>query len=113
MLSTGSHESKRQIANMRPGAQSGAELGAQAAPGKRRIQGAVRSEAAQLPFSRAKCPPPWPQVFPARRTNSGGAASVPGQAAGGCLWLTLLADVCWPNRSASAFSSCSVIQSGA
>ena len=40
-----------------------------------------------------------------------GAAATP--AAGGCLWLTLLADVCWPNRPVSALSSCSVIQTGA
>ena len=74
MLSTGSHESKRQIANMRPGAQSGAELGAQAAPGKRRIQGAVRSEAAQLPLSRATGPTAQGAAWPARRNVKRGVA---------------------------------------
>ena len=75
--------------------------------------GGLRSVAAQLPLSRATGPTAQGAACPARRNLPGGAASVPGQAAGGCLWLTLLADVCWPNRPVSALSSCSVIQTGA
>ena len=51
----------------------------------------VARSAAQLPFSRATGPTASPQVCPARRTSSGGAASVSGRGRGGGCLLIMLA----------------------
>ena len=68
-------------------------LGSLAAPGKRRPKRAQSSKAAQLPFSRATGPTAQGAAWPARRTTGTGRGGVPGRAAGGGHWLTLLADV--------------------